>query len=100
MRRRIIKIALGALLFLLFLLGLLGAWTWYQMQVDRSLANGQAQMGDALGGLIIPETAVLYGCLSLFFLVVALVSMRVTYRLVMVSPAAEAPRVSQTGEEG
>ncbi len=86
MRRKLIKIASIVLMLLMFLLALLAAWTWYQMRVGQSLAAGQVQMGDALGGLVIPETAVLYGFLSVFFLSLTILSIWLTYRLIMFLP--------------
>lgn len=86
MRRKLIKILLAILVILLILFGLFGAWTWYQMNVGQSLVTGDFQMGDALGGFVIPQTAVLYGFLAGFFLLVTVVSIWITYRLVMFPP--------------
>ena len=82
MRRKTIKLLLVLLLVLLALFGVFGAWTWYQMNVGRSLQMGDVQTSSALGGLVIPQTAVLYGVLAGFFLLLTVVSIRTTYRLI------------------
>lgn len=65
------------------------AWTWYQMQISHSLQTGVAQTGTALGGLVIPQTAVLYGALAGSFLLLTIASIWITYRLVMFPPENE-----------
>ena len=89
MRRKLIKLLLILLLILLVLFGAFGAWTWYQMNINQSLETGNVQTGMALGGLVIPQTAVLYGILASFFLLLTGVSIWVTYRLVMFPPDDE-----------
>lgn len=86
MRRKTIIILLVLLLILLLLSGLFAAWTWYQMEIGSSLQAGDGQLGNALGGLVIPQTAVLYGALAGFFLLLTIVSIWITYRLVMFPP--------------
>lgn len=86
MRRKSIKILFFLLIMLLALCGLFAAWTWYQMQIGHSLQTGAAQTGTALGGLVIPQTAVLYGALAGFFLLLTILSIWITYRLVMFPP--------------
>jgi hypothetical protein len=90
MRRKIILILLIVLFFLLALFGLFAVWTWYQMQIVQSLQTGAAQTGSALGGLVIPQTAVLYALLAGSFLLLTIASIWITYRLVMFSPDEEA----------
>ena len=91
MRRKIILILLVVLLFLLVLFGLFAAWTWYQMQIGHSLQTGAAQTGGVLGGLVIPQTAVIYGILASSFMLLTIASIWITYRLVMFSPDDEEP---------
>lgn len=86
MRQKLLKIFLVILLVLMIGVVIFGLWTWYQMTLAQSLSAGNVQMGDALGGLVIPETAVLYGVLAGSFLLLTLVSIWVTYRLVMFPP--------------
>jgi len=86
MRRKTIIILLILLLCLLLLAGIFAAWTWYQMNIDQSLEMGAVQIGGVLGGLVIPQTAVLYGVLAGFFLLLTIVSIWITYRLVMFPP--------------
>lgn len=82
MRRKTIKFLLVLLLVLLALFGVFGIWTWYQMNVGYSLQTGDVQMGTALGGLVIPQTAVLYGVLAGVFLLITVASIWITYRLI------------------
>ena len=89
MRRKLIKILLILLLLLLVFFGLFSAWTWYQTIVGQALQTGEVQPGLVLGGLVVAETAVLYGVLAGFFLLVAVVSIWVIYRLVMFPPEEE-----------
>jgi hypothetical protein len=89
MRRKLIKILLFLLLLLLVFFGLFSAWAWYQTVVGQALQAGEAQAGLVLGGLVVAETAVLYGVLAGFFLLVAIVSIWVIYRLVMFPPEEE-----------
>lgn len=89
MRQKVIKIALVLLLVLIIGVAIFGLWTWYQMNLAESLSAGDVQMGDALGGLVIPETAVIYGVLAGSFLLLTIVSIWVTYRLVMFPPDYE-----------
>lgn len=89
-KRKLLKILLALLLVVLTLFGVFGAWTWYQVSIGQSLAAGQAQMGEALGGLLIPQTAVLYGFLAGVFLLITIVCIWITYRLVMM-PAEDEP---------
>ncbi len=89
MRRKVIKLLLVLLLVLLALFALFAAWTWYQMRMSQSLQTGAVQTGLALGGLVIPQTAVLYGVLAGFFLLLTIVSIWFTYRLVMFPPEDE-----------
>ncbi|MCZ7669086.1 MAG: hypothetical protein M5U34_18775 [Chloroflexi bacterium] len=88
MIRKLLKILLWLLLVFLMVTGLFAAWTWYQVNIGHSLAAGQAQTGEALGGLVIPQTAVFYAFLAGFFLLITIVSIWITYRLVML-PAAD-----------
>ena len=83
MRRTFLKILLVLLLLLLILGGIYAGWTWYQMRIGQSLLGGEAQAGGALGGLIIPQTAVLYGVLAGFFLLLTIASIWLTYRFLM-----------------
>ncbi|MBE2220006.1 MAG: hypothetical protein IAF02_00615 [Anaerolineae bacterium] len=89
MRRKLIKLLLISLLIFLILFGAFGAWTWYQMNINQSLATGTVQTSAALGGLVIPQTAVLYGILTGFFLLLTGVSIWVTYRLIMFLPLSD-----------
>ena len=89
MRRKSIKILLVLLIILLALCGLFAAWTWYQMKIGHSLQTGDVQMGGALGGLVIPQTAVLYAILASSFLLLTIASIWITYGLVMFSPDDE-----------
>lgn len=59
------------------------------MNINQSLETGNVQTGTALGGLVIPQTAVLYGILAGFFLLLTSVSIWITYRLVMFPPDDE-----------
>jgi TRAP-type C4-dicarboxylate transport system permease small subunit len=86
MRRKLLKLLIILVLILLVFFGVFGAWTWYQMNISQSLAAGDVQPGTALGGLVIPQTAVLYGLLAGFFLLLTVVSIWFTYHLVMVPP--------------
>jgi hypothetical protein len=86
MKRKLIILILVLLLILLAFFGVFAAWTWYQMNISQSLATGDVQPGTALGGLVIPQTAVLYGLLAGFFLLLTGASIWFTYRLVMVPP--------------
>ena len=74
------------LLFLLALGGLFAAWTWYQVQIGSSLQTGSVQVDNVFGGVVIPQTAVLYGALAGFFLLLTIVSIWITYKLVMFPP--------------
>jgi len=56
------------------------------MNIVQSLEIGDVQVGGVLGGLVIPQTAVLYGVLAGFFLLLTIVSIWITYRLVMFPP--------------
>jgi hypothetical protein len=89
MRRKFIKYLLVLLFIILALFAAFAVWTWYQMHVTQSLHVGAVQPGLALGGLMIPQTAVLYGVLAGFFLLLTIVSIWFTYRLVMFPPQDE-----------
>lgn len=89
MRRKVIKLLLVLLLILLALFALFAVWTWYQMRVGQSLHMGVVWQGMAVGGLVIPQTAVLYAVLAGFFLLITIVSVWFTYRLVMFPPEDE-----------
>ena len=82
---------------LLLLFGLFGAWTWYQVRLAQSLQTGNAHVGSALGGLVIPQTAVLYGLLAAGFLLLTILLIWTTYRLVMFPPEDEGTEM--TAEE-
>lgn len=86
MRRKSIKILLVLLIILLALSGLFAAWTWYQVQIGSSLQTGGVQVDNVLGGVVIPQTAVLYGALAAFFLLLTILSIWITYKLVMFPP--------------
>lgn len=77
------------LLILLLLFGLFAVWTWYQMEIGLLLQTGDVQMGNALGGLVIPQTAVLYAILAGSFLLLTIVSIWITYKLIMFPPENE-----------
>jgi hypothetical protein len=83
MRRKFLKILLVLLLLFIIFGGVYTIWAWYQMHIGQSLQVGEAQAGSTLGGLIIPQTAVLYGGLAGFFLLSAIVSIWLTYRFLM-----------------
>lgn len=86
MRRKLVILILVLLGMLLLLFGLFAAWTWYQVRLAQSLQTGNAHVGSALGGLVIPQTAVLYGLLAAGFLLLTIVLIWIIYRLVMFPP--------------
>ena len=82
MRRKIIKVLLALVALLLTFFGLYGLWVRVQLGLGQSLQEGLVQ-ADALNGrLIFPQTALVYGLLAGFFLLLTLVLIGVVYRLV------------------
>ena len=82
MRRKIIKVLLPLVALLLAFFGLYGLWVRVQLGLGQSLQEGLVR-ADALNGrLIFPQTALVYGLLAGFFLLLTLVLIGVVYRLV------------------
>lgn len=96
MRRKLSKILAAALALLLAFFGLYGLWVRLQMSLSAWLRSGAAQAEVLHGRFLLPQTAVFYGFLAAFFLLLSLVLIGVTYRLVAYSgqpipPAEQSP---------
>jgi hypothetical protein len=86
MRRKIIKSLLVVLVMFLALFGLYGLWVRAQLQMSQSLQGGIVRTDALTGQLIFPQTALFYGLLAGFFLLLSLVLIWVVYRLVSLEP--------------
>ena len=96
MRRKLIKILAAVLALLLAFFGLYGLWVGLQMSLSAALQSGAAQVEVVNGRFLLPQTAVFYGLVAGFFLLLSLVLIGATYRLVAYSgrripPAKQSP---------
>jgi len=84
MRRKLIKVLLGVIGLLLFFFALYGLWVWAQVRLTASLQSGTA--GSEAFWSILPQSALFYGVLAGFFILLTVVLIWTIYRLVTVAP--------------
>lgn len=100
MRRKLIKILAAVLALLLAFFGLYGLWVGLQMSLSAALQSGAAQVEVVNGRFLLPQTAVFYGLVAGFFLLLSLVLIGATYRLVAYSGRRIPPPNNRRRQKG